>query len=85
MKEFTYQVKDQLGIHARPAGLIAKTAKEFSSEIVISKDGKNAVCTKVMALMGLGVKCGDRITVTINGGDEEAAEKAMMEIFATNL
>ncbi len=85
MKTFEYTVTDGLGIHARPAGLIAKAAKEFSSEIVISKDGKSAVCTKVMAIMGLGVKCGDRITVTINGGDEEAAEKTMRELFEANL
>lgn len=85
MKTFEYTVTDGLGIHARPAGLIAKTAKEFSSEIVISKDGKNAACTKVMAIMGLGVKCGDRITVTVSGGDEEAAEKAMRELFNSNL
>lgn len=85
MKTFEYTVTDWLGIHARPAGLIAKAAKEFSSEIVISKDGKSAVCTKVMAIMGLGVKCGDRITVTINGGDEEAAEKTMRELFEANL
>ena len=85
MKTFDFTVTDGLGIHARPAGLIAKAAKGFSSEIVISKDGKSAVCTKVMAIMGLGVKCGDRITVTINGGDEEAAEKAMRELFEANL
>lgn len=85
MKTFDFTVTDELGIHARPAGLIAKTAKEFSSEIVISKDGKNAVCTKVMALMGLGVKCGDRITVTVSGGDEETAEKAVRELLERNL
>lgn len=85
MKTFDFTVTDELGIHARPAGLIAKTAKEFSSEIVISKDGKNAVCTKVMAVMGLGVKCGDRISVSVSGGDEEAAEKAMRELFDNNL
>lgn len=85
MKTFDFTVTDGLGIHARPAGLIAKAAKGFSSEIVISKDGKSAVCTKVMAIMGLGVKCGDRITVTLNGGDEEAAEKAMRELFEANL
>lgn len=85
MKTFDYTVTDELGIHARPAGLIAKTAKGYSSEIVISKDGKSAVCTKVMAIMGLGVKCGDRITVTVSGGDEEAAEKAMRELFNSNL
>ena len=35
MKTFTYTIKDDLGIHARPAGLLVKTAKNFNSEITI--------------------------------------------------
>ena len=85
MKKFDYTITDELGIHARPAGMLAKTAKGYDSEITIEKDGKSVVCTKLMALMGLGVKCGDTVTVTINGGDEEAAEKGMKEFFESNL
>ena len=58
MKTFEYVIKDELGIHARPAGMLAKTAKNYESEITISKGEKSVVCTKLMALMGLGVKCG---------------------------
>lgn len=85
MKKFDYTITDELGIHARPAGMLAKTAKGYDSEITIEKDGKSVICTKLMALMGLGVKCGDTVTVTINGGDEEAAEKGMKEFFESNL
>ena len=35
MKTFSYTVKDEVGIHARPAGLLAKKAKEFQSTITI--------------------------------------------------
>lgn len=85
MKTFEYIIKDELGIHARPAGLLAKTAKNYDSEITITKGEKSAGCTKLMALMGLGVKCGDTVTITINGGDEEAAEKGMKEFLEANL
>lgn len=85
MKTFTYTIKDKLGIHARPAGLLAKAAKNYDSEITIAKDGKAVVCTKLMALMGLGVKCGDTVTITVNGGDEEAAEKGIREFLEANL
>ena len=40
MKTFDYTIKDELGIHARPAGLLVKEAKKFSSECTITKDGK---------------------------------------------
>lgn len=80
MKTFTYTIKDELGIHARPAGMLAKTAKGLSSEITITKGEKTVGATKLMALMGLGVKCGDTITVTVNGGDEDAALEEILAL-----
>ena len=85
MKSFVYTIKDEIGIHARPAGLLAKKAKEFESEITVEKDGKRVVATKLMALMGMGVKCGDTVTVTAEGSDEDKAIKEMEEFFSKNL
>ena len=42
MKEFMYTVKDEQGIHARPAGMLAKEAKKYESKITIYKDEKSA-------------------------------------------
>lgn len=85
MKTFSYTITDEIGLHARPAGLLVKAAKEFSSEITIEKNGKSAGASKLMMLMGLGVKQGDTVTVTINGSDEEEAAKAMEKFFKENL
>jgi phosphocarrier protein len=85
MKTFTYTIKDELGIHARPAGMLAKTAKGFESTVTIEKGGKSVNATKLMMLMGLGVKQGDEIKVTVEGADEEAAEKAVKEFLEKNL
>lgn len=86
MKTFTYTIKDELGIHARPAGMLAKTAKGFAgTTVTIEKDGKEVAATKLIALMGLGVKQNDTITVKVDGGDEEAAAKAMEEFLSANL
>ena len=85
MRTFTYTIKDELGIHARPAGMLAKAAKALDSEITIACGEKSAAATKLMALMGMGIKCGNTITVTINGGDEAASEKAMQDFFEANL
>lgn len=85
MKSFEYTVKDELGIHARPAGMLAKAAKALDSEITITKGDKTVGAARLMALMGLAVKCGDTVTVTINGGNEEASERAMKEFFEANL
>lgn len=86
MKQFEYIITDPVGIHARPAGLLVKAAKALNSTVTIQKaDGKAAAATKLMAVMGLGVKCGDTVTVTVEGGDEEAAQKAMEQFFKENL
>ncbi len=85
MKEFTYTITDPVGIHARPAGLLAKKAREFESVITIDKNGKSAAATKLMALMGLGIKCGETVTVTVDGADEEKASAEMEKFFSENL
>ena len=87
MKQFTYTITDPVGIHARPAGLLAKAAKGLDSNVTVSKaDGsKSAAATKLMALMGMGIKTGESVTVTIEGGDEEANAAAMEQFFKENL
>ncbi len=73
MKTFEYTIKDELGIHARPAGLLVKEAKKYESECTITKDGKTKKLTQLMMLMSLGVKQGETVTVTAEGADEDAA------------
>ena len=85
MKTFEYTIKDELGIHARPAGLLVKEAKKFESECTSTKDGKTKKLTQLMMLMSLGVKQGDIVTVTAEGADEEAAAAALKEFFENNL
>ena len=85
MKSFQYVVKDPLGIHARPAGLLVKEAKNFSSKITIKKDDKEADASRLMAVMARGVKGGRQITVTAGGADEDAACAAMKKFFEEQL
>ena len=85
MKTFTYTIQDEVGIHARPAGLLAKKAKEFQSAITLEKDGKSVNLTKLMAVMGMGVKHGDTVTISIYGTDEETAFAELQTFFQQNL
>ena len=85
MKTFNYTIKDELGIHARPAGVLAKTAKSLDSQITITKGEKSAIATKLMAVMGMGIKCGDIVTVTVDGGDEAKSERTIKNFFETTL
>ena len=85
MRSFEYTITDEVGIHARPVGILVKEAKSYDSVIKVTKDGKSAEAKKLMALMGLGVKKGDTVTVSVEGGDEDAVAAKMEEFFKNNL
>ena len=85
MKTFEYVVKDELGLHARPAGLLVKKAGAFASKVMLSKDGKSADAKRIMAVMALGVKQGNTITVSIEGDDEETAASEIETFLNENL
>ena len=86
MKNFTYTITDPLGIHARPAGLLAKLAKDYAdTAITIEKDGNSVKASQLIKLMGLGVKQGDVVAIAAEGASEDAAIAAMQDFFRRNL
>ena len=84
MKEFKYVITDAEGIHARPAGLLVKEAMKYSSNITLEKEEKVVDAKRIMAVMGLGVKQGQEVTVKADGSDENAAIAALQEFFKAN-
>ena len=85
MKSFEYTVKDPVGIHARPAGMLSREGKKYKSAICVVKGGKSANILRLMALMGLGVKCGETVTVTVEGEDEEVACAGIQAFMEANM
>ncbi len=85
MKTFSYVIKNNSGIHARPAGMIARNADKFVSEITMAKNEKSVNLKKLISIMQLNVICGDTIIVTINGEDEDAAFSNIKSYFEENL
>ena len=85
MKNFSYVITDEIGIHARPAGLLVKEAKKYASKVVIKANGKSAEATRLMVIMGMGVKCGQTVEVEVTGDDEDTAFEGMKAFFEENL
>ena len=85
MTEFDYIIKDSLGFHARPAGLFVKEMKNYKCEITLAKGEKSVTGPRLIALMGLGIKCGDTIHITCSGEDEAAAASALKAFLESNL
>jgi len=85
MKTYEYTINDELGIHARPAGLLVKEAGKYKCRVTISKGLKSADVKKIFGLMGLGVKCGETICITCDGEDEEEAVSAISALLQAEL
>ena len=86
MKQFNYVINDPLGLHARPAGLLAKLAKPYADTVIsVTKGDKTVKASQLMKLMSLAAKNGDEVTVTVEGPEEEAAFKAVKAFFDANL
>ncbi len=86
MKTFDYTVKDELGIHARPAGILVKKLSGVKSNVTIEvkEKGKSADAKRLMAVMKMAVKQGDVVTVSIEGEDEDSVFEDIREFFETN-
>ncbi len=85
MKTFAYVITDPVGIHARPAGILVKEAKQFKSTVTFIKGDKSAKATSLMKLMGMGIVQGDEVTVTVEGEDEEACAAAVEKFMKENM
>lgn len=86
MKQFTYTIKDPLGIHARPAGLLAKKAKSYAdTAVTIAANGKTVNLGQLMKLMALGVKQGTEVTICCDGANEEEAAAGLLAFLEENL
>lgn len=68
-------------IRARPAGMLGKEAKKYGSKDVILANGKSAEASKLMAVMGLGVKCVQTAEAEITGDDADAAYEGIKAFF----
>ncbi|MBT9432884.1 HPr family phosphocarrier protein [Candidatus Sodalis endolongispinus] len=85
MQQFQYTIQDDLGIHARPAGLLVRLALSFRSALLIAKNDDDVSLKKIFTVMGLNVKCGDTVTVSANGEDKHQAIAALHAFFRQHL
>ncbi|MCL2151486.1 MAG: HPr family phosphocarrier protein [Oscillospiraceae bacterium] len=85
MQEIKYIIQDELGIHARPAGLLVKKCTEFPCDIRIGKPGKMVDAKRVIGVMGLGMKHGEELCFTFDGADEEKAAIEVETFLSENL
>jgi phosphocarrier protein HPr len=73
------------GIHARPATALLRLTRKFSSDIKIKKGDKLVPMKSMLNIMAISAKCGESITVLIDGGDEVEASMALETFFTEEM
>jgi len=74
------EIKNSLGIHARPASLVVKTAGEFTSDVKLSKDGMEVNAKSIMGVLMLACEQGSKVLIKAEGPDEKEAVEAIVEL-----
>ncbi len=82
MPERQVRIVNKLGIHARPAAEIVKTAVKFKSSITIVRDDLEVNAKSIMGVMMLAAECGATITLRAEGVDADDALAAIAAVIA---
>ena len=85
MKKQKITVKNQTGLHLRPAGILCRTAMLYKSHITLVYGDVTANAKSVLSVLGAGVKAGDELEITCEGADEQEAMEAMVNLFESGL
>lgn len=84
MIEKSFTIKNAEGLHARPAGVLAKTAGAFTSTVELVGNGKTINAKSIMSVMGLGLTKDTGVTLRISGADELVAMEKIEQLFNNN-
>ncbi len=81
MIEQNLQILNRLGLHARPAALIAQTAAKFAADISLTKDQVTINAKSIMGVMMLAAEHGSSVCLKVQGPDEKVAFEALKQLF----
>lgn len=85
MVNFTFVVKDEMGLHARPAGLLVKETAKCSSKVTIKKGEKSGDAKRIFNIMGLSIKGGEEIEIAVEGENEQEEAAALKAFVDENI
>ncbi len=84
VREITLEIKNRVGLHARPAALFVQTASRFKSDIIVQKDQIRANAKSILNVLTLGAGQGSVITLSAEGEDADVALEALEDLIKRN-
>jgi len=85
MRKFSYILTNGAAMHSKAMNLLSREAAKFRSRISLSDGEQDALASEPQSVLNMYMRSGSRVTVTIEGIDEEAAVAAMQDYFVTNM
>ena len=87
MLKRTFVIRDPLGLHARPAGLLVKEAQRFSCDVTLSVVGKEKAASlkKLFSVLALEARAGDTLLLCTDGQDEQQAMQSLSAVLCERL
>ncbi|SHK31543.1 HPr family phosphocarrier protein [Paramaledivibacter caminithermalis] len=76
-------VKNENGLHARPASLFIQKASKFKSEINLQIGDKSIDAKSILAVLSAGIRCNSKITISAVGEDEKQAVQELIKFIET--
>lgn len=84
MKKLELELKNETGLHARPASLFVKTASDYTCEVKLTKGGRTCDAKSIMGVLSLGAMKGDLLVIETDGADEDEALEALENLINNN-
>ncbi|PKM72273.1 MAG: HPr family phosphocarrier protein [Firmicutes bacterium HGW-Firmicutes-16] len=82
MVSFDYKIKDSMGLHARPVGIMVKASAPYKhTKVTVTHNGASADGKRMFAILGLQVNQGETISVSVEGENEQELADAIRGIF----
>jgi phosphocarrier protein len=77
-------IKNELGLHLRPAGLLVKTANKYEADITVEKDGVQADGKSIIGITTLNATKNSKITIKVCGKDADQALEELERLITGN-
>lgn len=84
MYKVEIELKNETGLHARPASMFVKEASKYTSEITVVKEGTSYNGKSIMGILSMGANKGDKLTIMAEGEDEKEAVDALVKLIENN-
>ena len=84
MTKKTIRIELASGLEARPVAMLVQIASQFDSSIYVENGDARFNAKSIMGMMSLGLDAGEKVTVSVDGVDEEEAMKGIEEYLSKN-